>query len=313
MQFSEYQQEAARTDQLEIGDVESKNDPLLVPLLGLAGEAGQLLTELKKYFISGDDRSHLVNIVKEELGDILWYVSNIADKFQLDLDDVAFSNLVKVQNRWPMRGDAQGSAPRIRLFDEDAEPGEQLPRYATLKFEEREDMGRNVVRISFVAGDRDAGDPLTDNAYEPDGYRFHDAFHIAYAAILGWSPVLRKVWKRKRKSDKRKDEVEDGGRASVIEEGIAALVFSDAKERQFYENTEKIDSEILRTIKNMTAHLEVSIRSYKDWQAAIFDGYRLFRALRANGGGYVTMDMLKRKADYYQTLDAIPSLYKTEG
>ena len=35
------------------------------------------------------------------------------------------------------------------------------------------------------------GAALTDNAYQDDGYRFHDVFHIAFTAILGWSPVLR--------------------------------------------------------------------------------------------------------------------------
>ena len=44
------------------------------------------------------------------------------------------------------------------------------------------------------------GDELTDNAYKDDGYRFHDVFHSAYVAILGWSPVIRKLLKRKRKS-----------------------------------------------------------------------------------------------------------------
>jgi hypothetical protein len=35
------------------------------------------------------------------------------------------------------------------------------------------------------------GDPLTDNIRDPDGYRFHDVFHFARAAILHWSPTFR--------------------------------------------------------------------------------------------------------------------------
>jgi len=69
------------------------------------------------------------------------------------------------------------------------------------------------------------GDELTDNAYKDDGYRFHDVFHSAYVAILGWSPVIRKLLKRKRKRKPRVDEVEDGGRAGVIDEAISAIVF----------------------------------------------------------------------------------------
>jgi hypothetical protein len=37
------------------------------------------------------------------------------------------------------------------------------------------------------------GDRLTDNKLEKDDYRFHDVFHLANAAILGWSPVLRVI------------------------------------------------------------------------------------------------------------------------
>ena len=41
--------------------------------------------------------------------------------------------------------------------------------------------------------------------------------------------------RRKRKSDPKVDEVEDGGRAIVIEEGISAMVFSYAERRNFLE------------------------------------------------------------------------------
>ena len=175
---------------------------------------------------------------------------------------------------------------------------EQLPRRATLLFEDANVDGRGVVRISFTEGGAAAGSPLTDNSYTDDGYRFHDAFHLGYAAVLGWSPVLRKLWRLKRKSKPQVDEVEDGGRAQVIEEGVAALVFSDAKDRRLYENTPRVDSSVLRVVKNMTAHLEVSIRSYREWQAAILQGYRVFRQLQDNGGGFVTFDMDQRMLEY---------------
>lgn len=56
-------------------------------------------------------------------------------------------------------------------------------------------------------------------------YRFHDAFHLAHAAVLGWSPVTRFLLSRKRKCDLRTGEGEDGGRAIAIEKGISALAF----------------------------------------------------------------------------------------
>ena len=67
--------------------------------------------------------------------------------------------------------------------------------------------------------------------------------------------------RRKRKSDPRVDEVEDGGRAIVIEEGISAMVFSYAERRNFLEGAEGVNYDLLRTIKDMTSHLEVSART----------------------------------------------------
>lgn len=59
--------------------------------------------------------------------------------------------------------------------------------------------------------------PLADNAYEYNGYRFHDVLHFVFAACLGWSPVLRKVLRRREQIVNRTQPVmgdlEDGGRA----------------------------------------------------------------------------------------------------
>lgn len=65
------------------------------------------------------------------------------------------------------------------------------------------------------------GDDLTGNAYVDDGYRFHDVIHLALIAHLSWSPVVRGLMRRKRKSkNDRVDEVEDGGRTQVVVEEL---------------------------------------------------------------------------------------------
>src|SRR4029079_14836619 len=94
--------------------------------------------------------------------------------------------------------------------------------------------GRVGVRV-FINGEEGKTDlsELTDNAYENDGYRFHDVSHRADAAVLGWSPIIRSGLKRKRKSNHKTDEVEDGGRAKAIEEGVSAHVFCYAAEHNF--------------------------------------------------------------------------------
>ena len=77
------------------------------------------------------------------------------------------------------------------------------------------------------------GNPLTDNAYSDDGYRFHDVIHLAHAAVLGWSPVLRHILKRKRKSVPDVDEIEDGARAQIVEECVAAATYEHAASNRF--------------------------------------------------------------------------------
>ena len=97
--------------------------------------------------------------------------------------------------------------------------------------------------------------------------------------------------RRKRKSDPRFDLVEDGGRAIVIEEGIAAMVFSYAERRNFLEGAEGANYDLLRTIKDMTAHLEVSARTEGDWEQAIMTGFQIWRQVKAKGSGRIHADL----------------------
>jgi hypothetical protein len=62
---------------------------------------------------------------------------------------------------------------------------------------------------------------LTDNSRRVDAYRFHDAIHMGFMAVLGWSPTMRAALRLKRKSDQQTDECEDGARAIFAEEGLA--------------------------------------------------------------------------------------------
>src|SRR5205085_2906837 len=109
---------------------------------------------------------------------------------------------------------------------------EQLPRKLTVEIFEREVGGQTYVFQS--CNGINLGDRLTDNAMTPDDYRFHDVFHYAYAAVLGWSPVLRSLMRLKRKSDPLIDEAQDGARAVLIEEGIATWIFGQAKRTGFF-------------------------------------------------------------------------------
>ena len=279
MELNEYQRLANQTDQQpEHESLEADPRSIMIPLLGMAGEVGELLGEHKKWLRDGESYKLFPERVKEELGDLLWYLSNVATKHGLTLEEVADFNLAKTGRRWQPVGVDKVSR---KLFDEDFPPSERLPRQMDISIEEE-----SGIAITTIDGAK-YGDPLTDNRYEDDGYRFHDICHLSYASILGWSPTMRALMRRKRKSDPKVDEVEDGGRAIVIEEGISAMVFSYAERRNFLEGAEGVNYDLLRTIKDMTSHLEVRTRTEGDWERAIMTGFNIWRQVKANGKGRI--------------------------
>jgi NTP pyrophosphatase (non-canonical NTP hydrolase) len=281
MNFQTYQEAASRTDRNPSADGKG----LMIPLLGLAGEAGELVSEYKKFLRDGDAHTLFKDRFAEELGDILWYLANLATKLGLRLDQVAQQNLAKCQDRWGHR-DAPGA------LDAAYPETERLPRQITVDITTLHVDGKPRVRV-FVNGEQ-IGNDLTDNSYDPDGYRYHDVFHLAFAGVLGWSPITRSILKRQRRSKPEVDEVEDGGRAKAIEEGISALIFRYAKDHNWLEGTQGVSCELLRTIKCMTGHLEVSRRSSGDWEQAIIKGFEVWRQIKKRGGGTLLVDLDQR-------------------
>jgi NTP pyrophosphatase (non-canonical NTP hydrolase) len=297
MELNQYQREANLTDQRprDPGADDGDQTALVYPLIGLASEVGSLLTQYKRRVRDKDAHELFSERVGEELGDILWYVANLATKMDLALDDVAALNLARVNERWPVAG---AELPG-KLLDDGYPATEQLPRRATVKFEELIVDGHMKMQISCQG--KQLGNDLTDMNYDDDGYRFHDAFHLSYATLLGWSPVSRAFFKTKRNSDARVREVEDGGRAVVIEEAVSAFVFEYARHAAFLEGVRALDSELLRTIAGMCSHLEVRARTSAEWQTAILRSYEVWRGLRNHGGGLVHFDMTERTIAFEAT------------
>ena len=83
---------------------------LLYPTLGLCGEAGEVAEKVKK--MVRDDAGVLSaerrDALSKELGDVLWYVAQIATEADLDLGEIAGSNLEKLLSR-QRRSVLQGS------------------------------------------------------------------------------------------------------------------------------------------------------------------------------------------------------------
>ncbi len=306
MRLGEYQERARETDQNPptIDDTSGAPDRRkVIPLLGLVGEVGSLLSEYKKLLRDGEIHRSFREEVAEELGDILWYVANVADKFGLELEEVAKANLSKVRDRWLP---PQGQRP---LYDEGLAPNQQLPRKFEYRFEQQWENGAVRVRMVDVAGGTPTGDPLQDNAYEDDGYRFHDAIHLAFAAHLGWSPVLRKLLRNGgrmvHRTPAKVDDAEDGGRGRVVEEAIVATAYIYAEDHAFLEGARAIDHKLLQHIMRMTRNLEVSNRSAWEWNQALLRGFEVWRQLRACGGGRVAGDLERRSLEFRPDADSV--------
>jgi NTP pyrophosphatase (non-canonical NTP hydrolase) len=294
MDLSEYQRLAARTDQ----QVDDPDRRLLVALLGLAGEVGTLLTEHKKWLRDGDAHDRATGVA-EDIGDILCYLAAAASALELDLAEIARANLAKIADRWP------DNTRRIQLhvdlhpphcFDAGFPTMQRLPRQLVIMIAPVPGQPQKVIGI--VDSGATLGNLLGDNAYEDDGYRWHDAIHLAHLAVLGWSPVLRALLGCKRKEVPLIDEVEDGGRAIAIEEGIAAAVFDYASKRRWLEGLRTIDTSLLAEIRSLTRGLEVRTVSLLEWEQTILLGFDCWRALRANNGGMVALDLDRRAIEH---------------
>ena len=295
MNFDDFQQRAKVTDQnpKPVHELEDDRSSAprheVIPLLGLVGEVGSLLAEYKKLLRDGVTHRKFRDEVAEELGDILWYVSNVATKFELSLDEIARANLIKVEDRW------NEPARRRPLYDESFSVGEQLPRYFEYSFEHRMTDGLTKLVLIDRSDGGVTGDPLTDNAYEDDGYRYHDVVHLSFAACIGWSPVWRKLLRKQGRVANRTPreiaDAEDGGRAQVIEEAIVAAAYAYAADHAFLDGLTNVDWHLLRHIKQLTANIEVRDVSAWKWNEALLRGFAVWRQLREHRGGVVRGDL----------------------
>ena len=178
-------------------------------------------------------------------------------------------------------------------FDQKFLEEERLPQHFEIKITQRE-SGQCHLQWNGVF----IGEPLTDNILDPDGYRFHDVFHFAHAAILHWSPTFRALIKQKRKSDQKVDEAQDGGRAIVVEEGLTAWIFSHAKDMKYFEDQESLSFDLLKGVQQFVKGYEVEKCPLKLWEEAILQGYKVFRKVRDNNGGVVVGDRKDRTITY---------------
>jgi NTP pyrophosphatase (non-canonical NTP hydrolase) len=96
MQFSDYQKESRKT-----AFYSDQGNNYIYPTLGLAGESGEVAEKIKKIIRDKEGKvSHEDKLaIEKELGDVLWYVSQLSTELNIDLEDVVTTNLEKLQSR----------------------------------------------------------------------------------------------------------------------------------------------------------------------------------------------------------------------
>lgn len=314
MNLLEYQRRVTQVG----GRVAGGNAAVALGVCELTAAAGALASTVAR----GQDGSMTAQVQRDvlhrDLGDLMWRVAALATAAGFDLGDVAAGSLATVEDldgtgvdesRWAM----------LPVFDAGFPDSERFPRRLMVAFRQHVDpLGQRVVtgtvhpaNLSGVLVDGFApgeparcqvgaplGDPLTDNARTPDGYRFHDAIHLGFLAVLGWSPNLRALLRVKRKSDAIVDECEDGARAIFTEEGLAAVLARLAQTHNGFRTPQTVTREAVEVARAATVGLEVHAVPGWLWRHAIWQGFRAMHQLVAHDGGQLVADLDARRLTY---------------
>ena len=260
----------------------SKVRDLIEDAMALGIAAGHLLRVMREHKSTAECR-----VAVERVTDAL---SNIVAGADVKWIDIVKLNRDKVLSRWPSEKAAKRVAEVTDLEEE------RFPERLCVEFRQTRRGGKDVVILRCRG--LNFGDRLTDNITDKDYYRFHDVFHFSYGVLLGWSPVLRDLLRCKRRSMADVDENQDGARAQIIEEAVSALIFSHAKEMNFYEDVSRVEYGLLKSISELVRGYEVDNVPLYHWEEAILEGYRVFRELRCHHGGLVELNFVGRELVY---------------
>ena len=96
MDFETYQTKSRKT-----ASYPAIGHPVIYPTLGLANEAGEVAGKIKKVFRDkdGEISAETRQALQAELGDVLWYLAQVATELELSLDEIAEHNIAKLYDR----------------------------------------------------------------------------------------------------------------------------------------------------------------------------------------------------------------------
>lgn len=106
MEINEYQTKAMEKLNKDL----TGKDMLVNGVMGLCGESGECIDLVKKHLHHGHelDKEKLT----KELGDVLWYVAEIATYLQIDLEEIMEKNIEKLNKRYPTGFSSEASINR---------------------------------------------------------------------------------------------------------------------------------------------------------------------------------------------------------
>lgn len=106
MDFKEYQEKAHGTSLNTLVE----GNKWLYPVLGLAGEAGEVCNKIQKLFRDKEGKltPEFIDKMKKELGDVAWYLAETCTKLNIDLNEIVQENIDKLYSR-KERGVIKGS------------------------------------------------------------------------------------------------------------------------------------------------------------------------------------------------------------
>ncbi len=96
MNFNDYQTKSRKTAKYP-----AIGHSVIYPTLGLVNEAGEVAGKIKKVFRDkeGEINAETRDALKAELGDVLWYIAQVATELDLTLDEIAEYNIAKLMDR----------------------------------------------------------------------------------------------------------------------------------------------------------------------------------------------------------------------
>jgi hypothetical protein len=143
---------------------------------------------------------------------------------------------------------------------------------------------------------------MQDWAHLGDGGRWSIAIHLAFAAHLGWSPVLRSLLGLKRRTSRALEKGEDGVRAQMAAEGACSLIINSLR----YSGPLQCESlrQLIDDVRRVVRVYEIAVATNEQWEGAIENGLLAYSQLNSNNGGVIDLDLDARTT----TFSALPRI-----